>query len=128
MKKKRTFLTPDEVKSFLGYKNFSKCSHVTKLALEDDPAVARKANKSFNEKEDIVQLLSRLGEQPIYFDDLMAAINISKDQKELDQNLANLFDNRNPYFSELMSMAMYNAAAKGARMGNPKKIKPKDGE
>lgn len=116
--KKRTFLKPEDVKEFLGYK--PPCGH--RVNLETDSLINRRINRSSNEKEELVQTLNRIGESPISTEDLIAAIAVSKNSKELDENLAMLFDQRNNEFSEIMTMALYNAAAKGAMLGNPKTL------
>lgn len=118
--KKRTFLSPEDVKGFLGPIDKT-CSH-GKLNLASDASVARKANRSYNEKEEIVQLLNRIDSPPLDMSELIAAINISKNSKELDENLSKLFDQKNNDFSEVLSMALYNAASRGAMLGNPKRL------
>lgn len=121
----RSFLKPEDVKQFLNYT--PPCSHGP-LKLNEDSKINRKINKAYHEKEDLVQLLNRVGENPISTDDLFAAISVSKNSKELDENLARLFDQKNNDFSELMTMALYNAAAMGALQGNNSYIKKEDQE
>lgn len=122
-KNKRTFLKPEDVNTFLGYKK--PCGHRS-LNLSDDSKINRKINKSFNEKEELVQTLNRLTDSPISTEDLIAAINVSKNSKELDENLALLFDQKNNSFIDVLTEALYNAAAKGALQGNPEIIKKED--
>lgn len=120
--KKRTFLKPEDVSNFLGYKK--PCGHNHNLDLNSN--LNRKINRSFNEKEELVQLMNRIEESPISTEDLIAAISVSKTSKELDENLSKLFDQRNNDFSEVLAMALYNSAAKGALLGNSKYIKKED--
>ena len=119
---KHSFLKMKDLVDYLGLNKFSKCGH-NKLKLAQDPIINRKANRSYNEKEELVQLMRRIGNAPISNEDLMAAIKISKTEKELDENLAKLFDQKNNEFSEQLTQAFYNAAAKGALTGNPKTLK-----
>lgn len=123
--KKRSFLKPNDVKEFLQLPTHSKCGH-SKTNLITDDSISRKGHKSFREKEELTQYMLRTGESPITTDDLIAAITLSKSSKELDENLARLFDTRNNDFSEDLTMALYNAAAKGALLGNPKNIVAED--
>ena len=55
-------------------------------------------------------------------DDLIAAIEVSNNSKELDENLLKLFDQRNNNFVEDMTKVLYKAASMGARLGNPKRL------
>lgn len=121
----KSFLRPEDVKTYLGYN--PPCGH-GKLNLSEDANLNRKINRSYEEKEELVQLLNRVAAPPISTEDIFAAINVSKNSKELDENLARLFDQRNNDFSEVMTMALYNAAAKGAQQGNPSYIKKEDQE
>lgn len=119
--KKKTFLKPVDLSAYLGAEKF-KCGH-NKLNLATDPEINRKGNRSYNEKEELVQLMNRIADAPLPIEDLFAAIKISKNEKELDENLAKLFDQRNNQFSEDLTMVLYNAAVKGALLANPRKLK-----
>lgn len=117
--KKRTFLKPEDVKEFLGEIDH-KCigHHKTKLGAQEN----RKANRSYNEKEELTQYLNRAVDGPLDMDDLIAAIEVSNNSKELDENLLKLFDQRNNNFVEDMTKVLYKAASMGARLGNPKRL------
>lgn len=117
--KKRLFLSPEDTKEYLGFTE-KKCSH-GKVELSNQK-INRKANRSYNEKEELVDYLNKKVDGPLDMDDLIAAINLSKDAKELDENLAKLFANRNNNFVEDMTKVLYKAASMGARLGNPKRL------
>lgn len=118
---KSTFLSPDEIKAFLGQdKSCTNCATVTL------DSVSRKVGRSRNENEDIVDLLVRNGEEPINVDDLISAIQTSSDSKDLEEKLNALFDQRNASQVDLLTEALYYAAAKGALLGNPEVIKDEE--
>lgn len=116
--KKSLFLSPEEVKEYLGAPESTHVCRPLSLA----PNVARKEARQEEEKEETVSFLNRNAEQPINIDDILAAINLSKNQKELDANLIALFDNRSSAFADTMTDALYYAATKGALLGNPEKV------
>lgn len=117
-KKKSTFLTPEQMKEFIG-KPEGLCAHGFNL----NPMATRKGTRQLNEKEDIVQILSRNTNPPLDPEDLVAAILTSKNDKELDEKLNALFDSRNNAFVDDMTSGLYYAATRGALLGNPKVIK-----
>lgn len=116
-KGKKTFLSPEDVKEFLGAPSKHICG-----SMNLDPNIARKNSRQLSEKEDTVDYLWRNGEPPINFDDLIAAINMSENAKDLDKNLTKLFDNRNNSFEDTLTDGLYYAATKGALLGNPEKL------
>ena len=115
---KESFLKKEDIKSFLGVTH--ECKECSSVKL--DANTTRKDNRQLNEKEELVDLLHRNGEQPINIDDVIAAITTSKNEKELDDKLSALFDNRNNQFADIMTDALYASATKGALFGNPKKL------
>lgn len=123
--KKSLFLNPDDLKNYLELDK--QCSH-GKSSIKLAPSINRKKNKSDQEKEEVVGLLNRNGRSPIDIDDLTNAILTSKDSKDLDNKLNALFYQDSPEFIDLLTNSLYYTAAKGARLGNPKKVKPDEDE
>lgn len=123
--KKKTFLKLEDVKEFMGMpEDCPDCSRPIQL----DVNTTRKENRQYDEKEETVDFLIRSGTPPIETSDLMAAINMSKNSKELEENLNLLFDQRSTDFVELMTNALYYSASKGALFGNPKTVEAIDEE
>lgn len=122
--KKKTFLKPEDVKKFIGMPE--QVPHVCS-SMNFAPNVSRKNNRQMDEKEDVVQYLARNGVPPIQFDLLMAAISLSKNEKELDENLAKLFDNSSTAFEDLLMNTLYYSSARGAMFANPERL-PADEE
>ena len=121
---KQSFLSSQDIKSFIGESN-----HQCQIHLSEKPnnsKINRRINRQSNEKEEIVTFLNKKADGPLDIDDVIAAIEISKNQKELDENLIKLFDHRNNKFVDTMTETLYYAAAKGALLGNPKKLKKED--
>ena len=114
---KTTFLSPEDMKEFLG----SPVNHVCN-SVKLNATASRRNTRQINEKEEVVKFLQKNGEPPINFDDLIAAINLSKNEKELDENLTKLFDSRNNGFVDTMTEALYYSATKGALLGNPERL------
>lgn len=117
-KKKSIFLSPEEMKRFIGNPITGKCHHHVDL----DAETSRKQSRQETENDDIVAVLSRTAAPPLDPQDLIAAILSSKNEKELDQKLSMLFDTRNNQFADDMTNALYYAAARGAMFGNPETL------
>lgn len=113
-KKKSSFLSPEDMKEFIGIED---TAH--KCAVHMNASDSRKSKRQENEKEELVELLSRNSEPPLNPEDLIAAILTSKDEKDLDDKLVALFNIRNNQFAEDMSKGLYLAAVRGAMYGNP---------
>lgn len=114
---KKTFLSPEEMKKFIGGV-VKPCNHGLKL----DAETSRKASRQQNENDEIVAVLNRTAAPPLDSDDLISAILTSKNEKELDEKLNLLFDVRNNKFVDDMTNALYYAAARGAMFGNPETV------
>ena len=114
----KTFLTPDEMKSFMGV---SPSKHKCNVHL--NASDSRKSSRRQQETEEIVSLLSRNSDAPINPDDLVAAILSAKDEDDLEIKLTSLFDQRNNGFVDDMTKGLYLAAARGAMFGNPETLK-----
>lgn len=117
---KTSFLSPDDMKKFLGSVNEHNCR------VHMDASTSRKATRQQGEKEDLVSLLMRNGAAPLDPGDLVSAITSSKNQKELDEKLNALFDTRNNAFADLLTEGLYYAAARGAMLGNPETVKDEE--
>lgn len=75
------------------------------------------AETAFNDVDEIVRLLDRLGVEPLDFDQVIGAIFASKSKKDLEQNLDALFFEDNPEFTEIMTQALYSMTAEGFKRG-----------
>lgn len=124
-KKKSLYLKPEEVKDFLGLPE-DECPACRNIQLA--PNVSRKDNRQQNEKEDVVDYLKRNGEEPINMDDLIAAIQRSKNESDLDKNLSALFDQRSVTFIDTLTESLYYSASKGALLGNPERLETDEEE
>lgn len=120
-KKKSTFLTPEDIKNFIGGSDVSDKGHKCK-PLNLNANISRKDRRQENEKEEVVAYLNRNESEPIDMDDLFAAISMAENEKDLEKNLIALFDQRNNGFVDTMTDALYYAATKGALLGNPEKL------
>lgn len=122
--KKRSFLKPEDTKMFLGIEPKHNCGKGRiKLA---DASLNRKANKSEKDKEDIAQVLMRNTSSPIEMDDLIAAIELSSNEKELDENMAKFIGTNENKFVNDLHESLYYASALAARYANPKPLKKED--
>lgn len=116
-KKKRSFLTSQDVNEFLGPEKGS-CCPVHKLDNAN-----RKKSRAEDEVDEIISLLDRNASAPIDVEDLISAILTSENNDDLNDKLSALFDNKNNGFVDTMTEALYLSAARGAMLGNPKVIK-----
>lgn len=114
--KKRSFLTKDDVNTFLLSKGSKCCPHNLDSA-------TRKENRIHDEVDEIVALVDRNAQSPIDVEMLIAAINSSENELDLNNKLLALFDNKNNQFADTMTEALYLASARGAMVGNPEVIK-----
>lgn len=123
--KKSLYLKPEDIKKYLGVEHTCiSCNtkpNTRKATLA--PNVTRKQNRQLEEREDAVSFLQRNGAEPLNMYDIIAAIQSSKNEKELDQKLLALFDQDNSSEVDLLTNTLYHVAAKGALFGNPKVIK-----
>ena len=121
--KKKTFLKLTDIKEFIGLPpECPDCSRTIELS----PNTTRKDNRQASEKDEAVDYLVKNGEAPVTADDLIAAISLSSNRKELEANLNHLFDTRSTDFVELMTKSLYYSATKGALLGNPESLKAED--
>lgn len=126
-KKKSLYLKPEDVKEYLSIDDTCiKCAPEGKRTETFAPNVRRKDSRQLNEREEAVQFLNRNGRQPIDINDLTTAILSSKDEKELDDKLLALFSYDSPDFIDDLTDTLYYTATKGALIGNPEKLDPKD--
>ena len=116
--KKSLFLSPSEVKEYIGAAE--KCHDCRSIELA--PNVARKETRQSDEKEETVAFLNRNATPPINIEDVLAAITLSTNRKELDENLTALFDNRSTEFEDILTDTLYYNASQGALFGNPEKV------
>lgn len=113
--KKSLFLSDAEQLEHIGLDGCSECGGVRDIKYAP-------GDKELKQREDIVSFLSRNQGQPIDIELVISSILTAEDEDDLDQNLLSLFDEDDPAFSDTFTLATYNAAAQGARQGNPKKL------
>lgn len=124
---KTTYLSRDQMRKFIGMSSGHKCP-VHNLAANPEAAASRKGARQEQEKEDIVAVLNRTANAPLDVNDLISAIQTSKNEKELDEKLVALFDTRNNAFVDDMTNALYYSLTLGAMLGNPQTVKTDEEE
>lgn len=113
---KRTFLTKENVNSFLLKDKNNCCSH-------NLDGVTRKENRVTDEVDEIVELVDRNSHSPIDIELVLSAINLAENPQDLQEKLLAIFDNKDNTFVDTMTEALYLASARGAMIGNPEVLK-----
>lgn len=115
--KKRTFLSSKDIDELMPT---SRACCPIKL-----DNTQRKGTRIAKEIDEIVELVDRNIDLPINTEDLIAAMNSSESEEELNEKLLALYDNRNNKFVDTMTEALYLSAARGAMVGNPEVVSEK---
>lgn len=85
--------------------------------------MASKETRVLDERESLVEYISKVQSQPLDFDLVLGSIQSATSSNELNSNLVSIFDLEDPNFSEQFTIVSYLGAAMGARSGNPKRLK-----